>query len=171
MSGDHLNVPTELVAPDFLVGSKVLPEKFLDEAHFFSYEVLYYNGEVVEMWPWDNREDAVKNVIEAWQKERIIMDEKIRSKDPSMTSDMRKNIGLLFMLLFWSNRQPVVLKGWEEALQSLSIKPFNVVERVSFIRENPKLYHSYIQLCELFQEQQKRLAKDLAIDKMKKEIK
>jgi len=48
------------------------------------------------------------------------------------------------------------------------VKPVNVQERLNFIETKPRLYHSYVQLAELFSEQEKLFAKNKALNKYNK---
>ena len=68
---------------------------------------------------------------------------------------MVKALSLFMKLLFWSNGSPVTLNNLKKDLGNLSIKPINIVDRLSFIMENPSLYPSFLQLSELFVEQHK----------------
>jgi hypothetical protein len=57
----------------------------------------------------------------------------------------------------------------ESTMMELQWKPVNVLERISFIKKRPTLFHSYIQLSELITEQEKQVKKKLAIKKMTKQ--
>ncbi|NQD64525.1 hypothetical protein HP456_01130 [Bacillus haikouensis] len=172
MTAVLLKVPEQLFDPYFFGDNEVYvcPERYMEEEHFFAYEVLYYNGIKKKYLPWLYRDKVVKDVIDSWNKEQGTIKEKYKSRDKSVQNHMKKGIALFYMLLFWSNSVPVSLREWHLDCKDLSLKPVNVEERVTFIRQNTKLYHSYVQLTELFQEQYKQVAKDRAIINLKKNI-
>lgn len=169
MNSSRLKVPQQLADHYFYTENDVFVclERYLDEGHFFAYEMLFYSGEEVVHPPWNHRRKMVKDVIAAWNEEEGILIECFRSRDKSVHLHLKKGIALFYMLLFWSNSVPVVLRDWQYYIENLSLKPVNAEERLSFIRQNPKLYHSFVQLKELFQEQHKQIAKDMAINKTK----
>jgi hypothetical protein len=125
----------------------------------------------VEGSPWSNRENAVKDVLEYWEMEQKKITELYKSRNKHVHTYVKKGLCLFYMLLFWSNSAPVVLSDWQHNIATLSLKPVNAEERLAFIRQNPNLYHSFVQLKELFQEQHKQFAKHLAISKLKKDKK
>jgi hypothetical protein len=170
MTALHMKVPQQLSDPFFFEDYEVLvcPERYMEAGNFFAFEILYYNGEEPEQSPWLQRDNAVKVVIDTWNKEKGTIFEQYKSRDKSVQQNMKKGIALFYMLLFWSNSVPVSLREWHLDCKELSLKPVNVEERVSFIKQNTKLYHSFVQLTELFQEQHKLVAKDRAINNLKK---
>ncbi|WP_175991240.1 YpoC family protein [Bacillus sp. Marseille-Q1617] len=170
MNAVLLKVPQQLSDPYFYTEDEVLVSTghYLEERHFFAYEMLYFRGKEIVDPPWDDRYSAVKDVIAAWNEVQEVLDERFKSRDKSVQLHMKKGVALFYMLLFWSNSVPVVLREWQQQLEMLSLKPVNAEERIAFIRQNPKLYQSFVQLKELFQEQHKQTAKDMAISKLKK---
>jgi hypothetical protein len=170
MTAVRLQVPQQLFDPFFFEENELIvcPERHMDEAHFFAYEMLYYNGKEAEESPWLHREKSIKFVMDIWNKEQVIIIEQFKFRDKSVQQHMKKGIALLYMLLFWSNSVPVSLQEWHLECEKLSLKPVNIEERLFFIRQNPNLYHSFVQLTELFRELHKQIAKDRAINNMKK---
>jgi hypothetical protein len=166
-------VPQQIHDPYFFTENQVQVclERYLEEEYYFSYEILYFNGGEVENSPWSNRENAVKDVLEYWEMEQEKITELYKSRNKHVHMYVKKGLCLFYMLLFWSNSAPVVLSDWQHNIATLSLKPVNAEERLLFIRQNPKLYHSFVQLKELFQEQHKQFAKGLAISKLKKDKK
>ncbi|ANX12663.1 hypothetical protein ABE41_011645 [Fictibacillus arsenicus] len=61
--------------------------------------------------------------------------------------------------LFYGNSKTVNEKDlikWKETVKELDQLPVNVIERLSFIEEQPDHYQSFIQLSELFSEWEKK---------------
>ncbi|MFE1244154.1 YpoC family protein [Fictibacillus sp. NPDC058756] len=62
-------------------------------------------------------------------------------------------------VLFCGNRKMVdeqALIIWKESVKELDRLPVNAIERLSFIKEQPDHYQSFIQLSELFSEWEKK---------------
>lgn len=121
---------------------------------------LFNNLGKNDQYPWHEEGPNLKVIIEKWEKlaEEINSYFKLRQNKQTDVL-MMKGIALFLQLLFWSNHEPVVLLNFEENLSKLEIKPANLVDRISFIISRPTLHHSYIQLSELFIEQQKVYAR------------
>jgi hypothetical protein len=173
MNQESQVVPHQIHDPYFFTENQVQVclGRYLEEEYYFSYEILYFNGGEVEGSPWSNRENAVKDVLEYWEMEQKKITELYKSRNKHVHTYVKKGLCLFYMLLFWSNSAPVVLSDWQHNIATLSLKPVNAEERLAFIRQNPNLYHSFVQLKELFQEQHKQFAKHLAISKLKKDKK
>jgi hypothetical protein len=164
MTAFRLQVPQQLFDPFFIEENEALvyPERYMDEAHYFAYEILYYNGKGAEESPWLDPDKSVELVMDIWNKQQEIIIERFKFRDKSVQHHLKKGIALFYMLLFWSNSVPVSLKEWHLECEKLSLKPVNIQERLCFIRQNPNLYHSFVQLSELFRELHKQIAKDRA---------
>ncbi|MCP3738768.1 YpoC family protein [Rossellomorea sp. BNER] len=164
---NSIQIPNQLRNQLFFSKCRIFLDEAIDFFHpYFYYEILFYNGKNGER-PWENPETFIMKLMEEWKLVRHTLTElyTIRSKDVEL--HMKKGIALFFMLLFWSNKKPVLLKDWEEEIKGLQAKAVNLEERLSFVLSNPKMYHSFIQLSELIGEQYKQYAKALAITKMK----
>jgi hypothetical protein len=165
MTAVRLNIPAKLT-DSFLFEKKevsVCPERYMEEGNFFAQEILYYNGEKGDEFPWEQEELAVREVLDAWNEVQDFIKARFKLRDGSERLYMKRGVALFYMILYWSNSQPVVLDEWKMQMEGLSLKPVNIEERLSFIRDNPRLYHSYVQLSGLFQEQHKQFAKDRAM--------
>ncbi|WP_051404933.1 YpoC family protein [Bacillus cihuensis] len=165
-----------------------LPQKLLHEKFFFSdmieidhssfdkwdpsfnpalfvYDMLYWSGGQ-GFQPWQQGHLTIPVLFEKWKEIantcKIIIDER-RQKDAELF--MKKGMALFFQALFWINEQPVVLYNWYESVDKLSIKPINVVERLSFVELRMTHYVSFIQLSELFLEAEKQYYKTIAMKK------
>ncbi len=137
----------------------------------FRYDIAYHYGHPA-IKPWENREPAVQSVVQEWK--AVTGDIQTFFKDRNSEAalpNMVKGLQLYTMLLFWGNGKPVVLQDLFAALNELSIKPANIKDRLSFIMEKPTLFHSYIQLGELFNESEKQLMKDIVVAKIKSQRK
>ncbi len=171
MSGTVFNIPRELSDPFFFSVDDTLK---IDESQFepcnplFAFEILYYNGRSEDAMPWMVQRAWVNDLIKDWKKEEEHMKALFKGRSRDISDLMRRSIGRFYILLYWSNKQPVNLNNWETRVERFSLKPVNVVERLTFIRGNPALYHSYIQLVQLFEEQHKQYAKYLAFNQSAK---
>jgi hypothetical protein len=161
----RLNIPAQLTDSFFFEEKEacVCPERYMEEGNFFGQEILFYNGGEGNDFPWGKEEYAVGEILAAWNEVQVIIKERFTLRDGSERLFMKRGIALFYMILFWSNSRPVVLSDWKRHMEDLSLKPVNIEERLSFIRDNPRLYHSYIQLSELFREQHKQFAKNRAM--------
>ncbi|MBO8177449.1 MAG: hypothetical protein H0Z31_08350 [Bacillus sp. (in: Bacteria)] len=132
----------------------------------FYYELMEKTGNF-DTYPWNEREKFVPKLVHLWNERLQVLSQMYHERQKGTERLMIESIALFFMMIFWSNGRPVCLNQWELALKDCSLTPVNVVERLTFIVNRPFLYHSFIQLQELFQDQQKRLAKALALNKKK----
>ncbi|MGD6847520.1 YpoC family protein [Rossellomorea aquimaris] len=159
-----LSIPLQLNDPFFFPESKVS----VDDSHiipddpFFAYEILYYNDEVAGSLPWEDHEFFIGFILNSWREGEECLKTLFKKRSKDTLPLMKKSIAQVYMLLFWSNSMPVILNS-DNTIDNLSIKPVNAAERMSFIRNNPTLFHSFIQLSQLFEEQHKQYAKSLAL--------
>ncbi|CAN7348884.1 YpoC family protein [Rossellomorea sp. LjRoot5] len=165
MSGSVFNIPIKLRDPFFYSDDRVK----IDESHmepcepFFAYEILYYNGRGADSLPWLVQGAWMKDILMEWKKEEDYLKGLFKSRSKGIVEWMRKSICRFYVLLYWSNKHPVNLNHWQSSIDHFSLKPVNVIERLTFIRNNPALYHSFIQLSQLFEEQHKQYAKYQAL--------
>ncbi|MCR8846906.1 hypothetical protein NQ095_00695 [Rossellomorea sp. SC111] len=165
MSGTFLNVPKQLRDPFFFSEDRVEVDSHIDPCDpFFAYEILYYNEMSPDSLPWLVQGEWVIDIIMEWKKEEDHLKGLFKSRSKDILESMRKSIGRFYVLLYWSNKHPVNLDNWQSSIVHFSLKPVNVIERLTFIRNNPALYHSFIQLSQLFEEQHKLYAKYQALN-------
>lgn len=118
--------------------------------------------------PWATPEESVGALLEQWailNKELHVLFEKRAQKEAKPV--MEKGISLFIEFLHWSNEKPAE-ETTEIDYTGLKTKPVNIGERLNFIISRPTLFQSYMQLAELFVEQEKGFKKAIAIKKLKK---
>ncbi|PFG05945.1 YpoC family protein [Bacillus sp. es.034] len=166
MSDTFFPIPKELRDPFFFSEDRVKIDETPFEScePFFAYELLYYNGRGADSLPWQVQGAWVKDILMEWKKEEEHLKLLFKGRSKGILEWMRKSIGRFYVLLYWSNKHPVRLENWQSSIGHFSIKPVNVIERLTFIRNNPALYHSFIQLSQLFEEQHKQYAKHQALN-------
>jgi hypothetical protein len=108
----------------------------------------------------------VGNILRQWQQYKLELEEYLKNRDSEKASPlMEKAIGLFREFLYSSNGLHCSdLYNIDDCI----LKPINVQERLKFIITRPSLYHSYVQLAELFAEQEKQYARKMALNKVKK---
>lgn len=162
--GIILNVPNELKYSFFFTQDVFEIEELdvdINLSNPFVYEVGFYNGLKMPR-PWENPEEVIPYLQEEWKKLKIQLGTIFTTRDiASALVPMKQAIGLFIEMLFWSNAQPVCFPL--NNIQQLEIKPVNIEERIEFIISRPMLYHSYVQLTELFIEQEKHFTKMLLL--------
>ena len=122
--------------------------------------------------PWEIREKAVPFVVDEWKAAADEIQPLFKERNGKAALPLIvKGLQLYVMLLFWGNGKPAVLYNVPASLSSLRIKPSNIEDRLAFIFEKPSLYHSFVQLGELFIETEKQIMKDMIIAKIKSQRK
>lgn len=160
-----LSIPLQLNDPFFFPESKVRVDdsRIIPDDPFFAYEILYYNEKATGSLPWEDHELFIGIILNSWREGEECLKTLFTKRSKDTLPLMKKSIAQVYMFLYWSNSMPVLLNSDNAQIDSLSIKPVNVGERMSFIRNNPTLFHSFIQLSQLFEEQHKQFAKSLAL--------
>ncbi|TKC19683.1 YpoC family protein [Robertmurraya kyonggiensis] len=118
--------------------------------------------------PWETPEESIAALLEQWtslNQELHVLFERRAQKEAKPV--MEKGINLFIEFLHWSNERPVEATTKID-FAGLKTKPVNIGERLNFIIARPTLFQSYMQLAELFIEQEKGFKKALAIKKLKK---
>lgn len=134
----------------------------------FRYDFAFYYDQPA-LRPWENREDTIQIVIEKWEDIQKLLEPIYKERNTqSVVSYIINGLQLYVMLLFWGNGKPVTLENLTQEFKQLTHKPINIEERFAFIVERPALYHSYIQLGELFEETRKHIVKAITIEKTKR---
>lgn len=164
---EKLPIPKELCHPLFFPEKEVTldpSDNFLVTGKNFYFEILFYNG-IKGDKPWASPDLFIPQIHEEWSKVKHTVEElHHQRKKNRIIEEMKKGIGLFLQFLYWSNRKPVCLKGFPNNA-NLELMPVNLKERAEFIIARPNLYHSFVQLCELMNEQEKVFAKNNAIKK------
>lgn len=163
---EQLPVPIELTSTLFFKENTVAINqnewkewKELSSFTAFPYDFVYYHG-IEGYHPWNESEKHVSHLLSEWKKIDVQCQKLFSERKTKQALDpMKEGIALFFTFLFWIHNQPVQLKEWEEKVKQLPVQPVNLVERLTFIIQRPALYHSYIQLSELFREQEKHYVK------------
>lgn len=163
-------VPEELKHSFFFPEDKMTISSPMQGSDFhipFMYEAAHFLGEE-GLRPWDDPQHSIASLLQEWLnvKAELQADFAMRNTKAALNS-MRKGSGLFVEFLHWTNNKPSILNP-EIAYNDLHIKPVNIEERLQFIIERPNLFHSYMQLCELFVEQEKGYKKMMAMKNMKK---
>jgi hypothetical protein len=108
----------------------------------------------------------VDRILLQWQQDKIELEEYFKYRDSKKALPvMEKTIKLFREFLYASNG---LITSVSNNIDDCIIKPVNVQERLKFIVSRPRLYHSYVQLGELFAEQEKQYARKVALNKAKK---
>ncbi|MEH7441662.1 YpoC family protein, partial [Bacillus sp. JJ1122] len=109
-------------------------------------------------------EELSHNIFLRWKQSQLALEGFFKNREGEQVLPiMKDSIELFYQYLFISNGNKVNRK-----INDYLVKPVNVLERLNFIETKPHLYHSYVQLAELFTEQEKLFAKNMALNKIKK---
>jgi hypothetical protein len=112
----------------------------------------------------DTDERTISKLLRRWKEIKGLLEVHFENRETDkILIPMEEGIEIFLNLLFLTNDDE-----WnkdETAIIGLQYKPINVMERISFINKRPTLYHSFIQLSELFTEQEKQYNKKKAIQK------
>ncbi|KQL53736.1 hypothetical protein AN964_09625 [Heyndrickxia shackletonii] len=161
-----ITVPRELKHPLFFPDVNLKGIGREGEGIFFFPELLYYT-EHSGLAPWLNSENEIPKLADKWKRIKDELVSLLKKRNIDIGLQMLKGIEIYFTLLFWSNEKPVQLFEWEKEVKLLDCKPINLVERLGFIVAKYHTYPAFIQLSELFTEQQKHYARKITIEKYK----
>lgn len=154
-------MPKELNHPSFYNNGHSPQFLFPEEFQFYS-----NHGKGEKERPWLNFDQELTRLKDEWKE----LESQLRNlfqerKGREAVRYVFQGCACFLKFLFWSNEKPVNLHLLAEEIQQLEIKPMNVSERIQFILNNPKLHHSFLQLQQLFIEQEKVYAKHKIIRK------
>ena len=114
-------------------------------------------------FPIEEIEELSHQIIQRWKQSKLALEVYFKNRErEKVLPIMKDSIELFHEYLFISNGKKV-----NEKINDCLLKPVNLQERISFIEANPGLFHSYVQLAELYSEQEKLFAKYRAINKIK----
>lgn len=155
-------VPSELRHPVFFPSGKISwdpnDEKTLNVSAPFIYEAAYYAGKE-SLKPWKNPRSGISLLLDEWAKLKGPLEEIFSRREKELAADMMRRAAALFLeFLFWANGRPVRLSP-RIPYEELEFAPVNIAERMDFIIARLDLYHSSVQLIELFKEMEKINAK------------
>lgn len=165
----EIKIPSELTSPFFFPIEKVMWKgeyaNQLNPEIPFIYEAAYFSG-IDAIKPWEDAEQCVPVIFNEWKKVKQNLFEFYEKRDSrGALQPMKKGTGLFLEAVYWSNHVPVKLNGM--SFEKLIVKPINVDERLQFIMNRPGHYHSFKQLSELMDEQEKHFVKHMAIKKVR----
>lgn len=159
-----ISIPPELRHPFFFEVDEIEWEGTNNDILFYE-EISFYNQLQAAEKPWLNPKKNLQKLIDKWNLLRDEIAEMFKNRKQKEASQMmKKGISYFFQYLYWTNGQPARMTNIEQ-LKDLEVHPVNVVERLQFIMNRPRLHHSYIQLDELFTEQQKHFMKKMIMKK------
>jgi hypothetical protein len=167
-----LHVPSEFLHPLFyqegetIEGKPTVSFPLMMKQFYFYYDILA-SRETAEAEPWKNLEQSLQAVVQLWKEEREQLDILFQNRDRKAAREpMIRALSYFLACLYWLNGTRVKgIVNWEEEIDALSIKPINCKERLQFIFAKCDLYHSFVQLGELFDELIKLYYKTLAMNK------
>ena len=126
----------------------------------FPYELAFFQG-IEAYQPWLYAEKHIPELLRHWKSIDGKCEKLFSNRETKLTREpMKEGIALFFTVLYWIHHKPVVLQDWNHIVDELSIKPVNLVERLTFIIQRPASYHAFVQLNELFRELEKHYAKN-----------
>jgi len=167
MTDSNIELETRFMHPLFFhsnhvqLPSDVKPYQLFDPFFLPELQAAYRGANK----PWDSFDVWQPILISEWEQQKSIILNHVKIKNEKTEEAMIKGISILFLMLFWLNRQPINVANWQGELPQLEIKPLNIEERLSFIINKPGSYFSYIQLDELFVELNKASVKWMIMQK------
>ena len=169
--GTKFKLPVELDVPFFYPEGIVQWEDPVSLKVFqdtpFIYEARFYTGRSA-IQPWENPEEVTPLLLQEWGTLKTSLTELFNSRDGvAIRLPMKRAIAFYIEFLHWTNGVPV---RFPLNFITLKSKPVNCQERLDFITSRPALYHSFIQLSELFTEQEKRFVKNIALKNRMKTV-
>ncbi|MCZ0754486.1 hypothetical protein M4I42_02720 [Anoxybacillus sp. J5B_2022] len=163
-----MQVPNEFVHPLFFcAGDEIKERNDVPFPQLMKTVYFYYDLIGVTPPPWEQIEQSLPPVFELWQEEKEALATYFAKKDRARAREpMIRGLSYLLVCLCWLNGKRVQnVREWEKEVEALALKPVNVVERLQFIFARCDLYHSFIQLSELFAETEKLYFKKLVMMK------
>lgn len=127
----------------------------------FPYDFAYYQG-MEAYQPWKYAEKHTAYLLSEWKEIESKCQNLFSERKTKLTLEpMKEGIALFFTFIYWIHNRPVELSEWKQTVNELSIKPVNLIERLAFIVQRPGIYHSFVQLSELFRELEKHYVKSM----------
>lgn len=114
----------------------------------------------------DTQEHILALLIRRWNELFLSLKSAFEKRETHQIGlPMEEGMKVFIEFLFLSNGKSVQQTS---NLEMLDFFPVNLAERLHFIESRPSSYHSFIQLSELFREQEKLYAKNIALKKASK---
>jgi hypothetical protein len=163
-----VQVPNEFAHPLFFrEGEAIEAKEELTFPQMMKNVPFYYDITAREPFPWDHIEQSIPAVLQLWNEEKTQLEHCFAKRDRrAARQPMIRGLSYLLSCLFWLNGKRVNhVRRWQEEISALPVKPVNCLERLQFIFDRCDVYHSFIQLCELFEETAKLAYKQISINK------
>ncbi|TYS68435.1 hypothetical protein FZC76_11950 [Sutcliffiella horikoshii] len=166
-----MKIPESFLHPHFYSNQDSISIKIFSLADIievpFKFDIAYYLGVAPDQLPWEMTSDSIPHILTSWKEKEILLNSLHEVRD---RKEARKQIVLpiawFLQLLFWMNGQPVRgLTDWKIEVCRLKWKPINVDERLEFVIKKPEMYHSFIQLQQLYTECAKLFYKIKVLEK------
>jgi hypothetical protein len=164
---NQYQIPSELKYDGFWESFYSTYEKEDRRLPFYE-EVAFYTGGSLRK-PWQVEDECIPQLLKKWETLKEELDKLYQNRDTNgVILPMKQAIALLVQFIYWANGEPARLDRIKK-LNELTYKPVNATERLEFILVRPSLYHSFMQMAELFEEMGKLYQKKKAMDaKLKK---
>lgn len=122
----------------------------------FFYESLHLL-ENSALSPKENREEIIKDMFLQWKEESELLTGYFRRRDRKAALEpMLRGLANFISITTWLNDKILTnVNDVISELDSLTLKPINLNERISFVIKQPDHYHSFIQLSGLYTELEK----------------
>ncbi|MBM7703321.1 YpoC family protein [Metabacillus iocasae] len=162
------NVASAFYHPLFFSENSIVERSELKEVKQVIQSTIFaYDMGVQSEEPWKKQSDYMPTMFQVWREQKDFIADLYKKREATYALDpMRHAIANFISALFWTNGVNVPrLTHLEEDLNKLTYKPINVYERLAFVMKKPFLYHSFIQLGELYQELERLYAKMLIVQK------
>lgn len=146
---------------------------FIDDIHTFQpfpmmmKHVPFYYDITQKEEPWQQKEQSLPAIFQLWEEEKRELAPLFAARQANEAKEgIVRGLSYFLCALHWLNERAVSnVYEWEKEVQSLPLRPLNVVDRLSFIFARPILHHSFVQLDELFTELMKLFYKQMAQQK------
>lgn len=160
-----VKVPPEFKCNPFFFAQDVIvfqPPLLRGETHqqpAFIYDIVAKEEELLEA-PWNSLEDCIPPLFIEWKNQEKILHEQFSIRKVTNAKEVITEwSGRFLSALFWINGRSIQgLTALEADIQKLTYKPVNTSERLLFLLKKPGMYHSFVQLSELYKELQKQYA-------------
>jgi hypothetical protein len=164
-----MRIPASFMHPLFFAKDEVNVEAVQPFPNMMKHIPFYYDVTEEEK-PWANIEQSILPLLELWKEEKETLVSLFAERNRKAAREpMVRSLAYFLSALFWLNERKVGdLREWEKEVKTLPLQPLNCLERLAFIFARPDLYHSFIQLDELFEELTKLVYKTIAKRKMKR---